>query len=145
MRARRSFAHIQRPVVDIGGLGDIKFRSKAEARYAAYLQWLVNHGQLAAWDYECRTFWFTPDLFPGRGVRRGVTSYKPDFAVYPPSPTGAIKCEWHEVKGYMDARSKTALARMERYYPDEKVVVIDSKHMAALKRQVGAIVPGWIA
>jgi hypothetical protein len=33
---------------------------------------------------------------------------------------------------------------MARYYPMEKVVVIDSKYMAALKRQVGGVVPGWL-
>lgn len=38
MKARRSFAHIQRPV----GVRGIKFRSKAEANYGAYLAWLVG-------------------------------------------------------------------------------------------------------
>jgi hypothetical protein len=73
-----------------------------------------------------------------------VTSYKPDFWVTNFLNPFVEREEWHEVKGYFDARSKTALARMARYYPGEKVVVIDSKHMAALKRQVGAVVPGWL-
>jgi hypothetical protein len=121
----------------------IRFRSKSEANYAAYLEWLHKVGQIADWQYEPRTFWFTPDAVTKGGVRRGVTSYKPDFEVVSPSLAG-LATAYHEVKGYFDARSKTALARMARYYPSEKVVVIDSKHMAALKRQVGGIVPGWM-
>ncbi len=136
MKARRSFAHIQRPV----GVHGIKFRSKAEANYGAYLTWLKSVGELTGWFYEPKTFWFTPDMVCKGGVRRGVTSYKPDFHVC----TRAGRFEWHEVKGYMDKRSKTALARMARYYPSEKVVVIDAKQMTALKRQVGGIVPGWL-
>lgn len=146
MRQRRSFAHIQRPV----GVRGIRFRSKAEANYAAYLDFLIKVGQVREWWYEPRTFWFTPDAPGARasklaGVRRGVTSYRPDFEVVTLPRRGLERDEWHEVKGYMDARSKTALARMARYYPGETVRVIDSKQMAALKRQVGGIVPGWIA
>lgn len=129
MRPRRDFSHVQRPV----GVRGIRFRSKAEANYAAYLEWLVKVRAIRAWSYEPLTFWF-------KGIRRGVVTYKPDFDVMPNVGTR----EYHEVKGYMDARSKTALARMARYFPDEKVIVIDSKHMAALKRQVSGIVPGWI-
>lgn len=137
MRARRDFSHVQRPV----GVRGIKFRSKSECNYAAYLEWLRARGVVAGWEYEHRTFWFTPGAVTKGGVRRGVTSYRPDFAVVFNPLSGH---EWHEVKGYMDARSKTALARMARYYPAEKVVVIDSKYMAALKRQVGGVVPGWL-
>lgn len=139
MRPRRSFDHIERPV----GVRGIRFRSKAEANYAAYLDWLVHVGGVQSWDYEPRTFWFTLDAVDG-GVRRGVTSYKPDFLVWQERATRGAWREWHEVKGYMDARSKTALARMKLYYPDETVIVIDSKQMAALKRQVGGVVPGWL-
>lgn len=138
---RHHFAHVQRPV----GVRDIKFRSKAEANYAAYLEWLVSIGEVAHWDYEPETFWFDPATaekynLPGKGVRRGVTSYRPDFRVRPTSKA----IQYHEVKGYLDARSRVALKRMAKYYPEEKVVVIDSKQMAALERQVGGIVPGWI-
>lgn len=138
MRARRDFSHIQRPV----GVRGIRFRSKSEANYAAYLQWLMERDQIYGWLYETATFWFTPDAVKKGGVRRGVTSYRPDFKVL--LSGRAEHAEYHEVKGYMDARSKTALARMARYYPGEKVVVIDSRFMAALKRQVGGVVPGWL-
>lgn len=145
MRPRRSFDHIERPV----GVRGIRFRSKAEARYAAYLDWLVKVGQVREWWYEPRTFWFD-DKAPGararglNGISRGVTSYKPDFEVVSTPRKNFERDEWHEVKGWMDPRSKTALSRMKLYYPDETVIVIDSRQMAALKRQVGGVVPGWL-
>lgn len=143
MRQRRSFAHIQRPV----GVRGIKFRSKAEANYGAYLEWLLSKGQISAWEYEPHTFWFTPDSMGAQaqgldGVRRGVTSYKPDFGVM--NIPGRIMHEWHEVKGFMDTRSRVALERMARYYPGQRVVVIDGPAMKALRRQVAGIVPGWL-
>ena len=139
MRPRRDFSHIERPV----GVRGIRFRSRAEARYAAYLDWLFTVRQIESWEYEPTTFWFTPDAVKG-GVRRGVTSYRPDFLVWTNRAFAGPHREWHEVKGYMDPRSQTALTRMKRYYPHETVIVIDSKQMAALKRQVGGIVPHWI-
>lgn len=152
MRARRDFSHIQRPV----GVRDIRYRSKAEANYAAYLEWLRNLGQIESWDYEPMTFWFTPGSVGAAahgldGIRRGVTSYRPDFSVFGGrhvmvagrKMTQRMR-EWHETKGFMDKRSEVALKRMALYYPEERIVVIDSKQMAALKRQVGGIVPGWI-
>lgn len=133
---RHHFAHVQRPV----GPRGIKFRSKAECNYASYLVWLVEQKQILGWSYEPHTFWFTPDVVAKGGVRRGVVSYKPDFKVNDLRSGYA----WHEVKGYMDRRSAVALLRMAKYYPTETVVVIGSKFMAALKRQVGGVVPGWL-
>lgn len=139
---RHHFAHVQRPV----GVRGIKFRSKAEANYAAYLDWLKSLRQIRDWLYEPHTFWFDPSAVAKGGVRRGVVSYKPDFMVFAAefNKFGVPTVEWHEVKGYMDVRSRVALARMAKYYPAEKVVVIDSKFMAALKKQVGKVVPGWL-
>src|SRR3954469_4520496 len=120
-RPRRSFDHIQRPV----GVRGIRYRSKMEANYAAYLSWLQKVGQIRDWDYEPTTFWFTPDSHAAcnlglNGVRRGVTSYKPDFRIRSvPTPKMPGGVEWHEVKGFADSRSRTALARMARYYPHE--------------------------
>lgn len=145
MRARRDFSHIERPV----GVRGIKFRSKMEANYAAYLEWLLSIKQIAGWDYEPMTFWFTPGSLGAAaqglaGVRRGVTSCKLDFRVRTRGPLPKGDKEWHEVKGWFDPRSRTVLKRMKLYYPEEKVIVIDSKQIAALRRQVGAVVPGWV-
>lgn len=164
MRQRRSFAHVQRPI----GVRGIRFRSKMEANYAAYLEWLLSIGQIAGWKYEPTMFWFTPQCppLPKRktkqawvwtnpahlgltGISRGRTTAVLDFSVdWRQKPTErdgrSIVGGYVEVKGYFDARSKTLLDRVRRYFPDMRLDVIDSKQMAALKRQVGGIVPGWI-
>ncbi len=130
MRPRRSFAHVKR----VNG-----YRSQMEARYAQYLDFLKKSAAVKAWEYEPKTFWFTEPTRRGlKGVRRGATSYRPDFRVEYPDG----REEWHEVKGWMSPADAAKLRRFARYYPDEKLVVIDSKYMAALRRQVGGIL-GW--
>lgn len=89
------------------------FRSSWEANYARYLNFLLRQGQIASWDYECKTFWFEQ-------IKRGTRSYTPDFYVV--FPDGHH--EWHEVKGWMDQASRTRLDRMALYYPGEIVHVI---------------------
>lgn len=92
------------------------FRSKWEHIYAKHLQFLQEKGLISSWLYEPETFWFDK-------IRRGVCSYKPDFKV--------LELDgWHywvEVKGYMDSRSKTKIARMKKYYPKERLLIIDKK------------------
>jgi hypothetical protein len=116
---------------EVGGQR-VYFRSRWEANYARYLEWLRVNGEIEKWEHEPHTFWFT-------GVKRGCVSYLPDFRVTRSS--GGI--EWHEVKGWMDARSKTVLKRMAKYHPREKLIVIDGKFYRAMCRQVAALVPGW--
>lgn len=115
---------------EIGGQR-IFFRSRWEANYARYLQWLLDVGQIAKWEHEPHTFWF-------EGIKRGCVSYLPDFRVTNLNGTH----EWHEVKGWMDARSETVLKRMVKYFPSEKVTVIREKEYNALRKQVGAMA-GW--
>lgn len=116
---------------EIGGTRKY-YRSKWEANYAYYLEWLKSKNQIADWKHEPKTFWF-------EGVKRGTVSYLPDFWVKELSG----KDSFHEVKGWMDARSKTKIARMAKYYPDVKLVVVDSKGYEALRRSVKGLVPGW--
>jgi len=91
-------------------------RSKWEYNYAWYLDFLKRHNEILDWEYEADTFWFLE-------IKRGVRSYTPDFKIY----TKNDGVEYHEVKGYMDAKSKTKLARMKKYYPSVKLVVIDKE------------------
>jgi len=116
---------------EIGGIRKY-YRSKWEANYAYYLEWLRAKGEILAWAHEPKTFWFD-------GIKRGAVSYLPDFCVTETS--GAES--YHEVKGWMDDRSKTKIKRMAKYHPDVKLIVIDSKAYAALKKTVSRIVPGW--
>lgn len=119
------------------------YRSKWEANYARYLEWLRTHGQVLSWDHEPDVFWFNqPRTVQGRrllGVKRGVVSYLPDFKVIERS--GVIR--YHEVKGWMDDRSKTKISRMRRYYPEFPLVVIDKRVYASIAKQVGAMISGW--
>lgn len=96
--------------VDIGGK---KFfsRSSWEIRYAKYLEWLKRNNQIIDWNYETETFWFP--------VKRGVTNYTPDFMVVNTDGTKSF----HEVKGWMDAKSKTKLRRMAIHHRNVNMVV----------------------
>lgn len=108
------------------------FRSQWELNYAYYLEWLKSKGQIKSWEHEPETFWFD-------GVKRGCVSYLPDFKVT--ENNGSIV--YHEVKGWMDDRSKTKIKRMAKYHPDVKLIVIDSKAYASLSKDVSGLVDGW--
>lgn len=116
---------------EIGGVSKY-YRSKWEANYAYYLQWLLEKGQIKEWLHEPVTFWF-------EGVKRGCVSYLPDFWVLENDGTEA----YHEVKGWMDDRSKTKIKRMAKYHPKVKLIVIDSKGYNSIKKSVKCLVPGW--
>lgn len=116
---------------EIGGIRKY-YRSKWEANYAYYLEWLKQGGHIASWTHEPKTFWF-------EGVKRGCVSYLPDFHVIENDGSEA----YHEVKGWMDDRSKTKIRRMAKYHPTVKLIVIESKAYAQLKKKVSGLVPGW--
>jgi hypothetical protein len=107
------------------------FRSRWEANYARYLQWLKERGDILEWEYEPETFWFEK-------IRRGVRSYLPDFRVHELNGSKPL----HEVKGWMDARSKTTLKRMAKYHPQETIILIREKDYKALSR-FSALIGGW--
>lgn len=92
----------------------IYFRSSWEKKYAEHLQALKERYEIIEWEHEPKTFWF-------EAIKRGVRSYLPDFRVHRIDGT----FYWVEVKGYMDARSKTKLKRFKKYYPEEEIIVVD--------------------
>lgn len=108
------------------------YRSRWEANYARYLQWLKEHGQIAAWEHEPETFWFD-------GIKRGCMSYLPDFRVTELSGDVA----YHEVKGWMDDRSKTKIKRMAKYHPTIRLIVIDAKEYKLIAKKMSRIILGW--
>lgn len=108
------------------------FRSRWEANYARYLQSQADAGQIICWEHEPHTFWF-------EGVKRGTVSYLPDFRVT--LMDGGI--EYHEVKGWMDARSKTTIRRMAKYHPDVVLKVIDGPLYRKLHGMCVFRIPGW--
>lgn len=94
----------------------IFFRSDWEYKFALHLQSLKSLGAIQDWDHEPQTFWFN-------AIKRGVRSYLPDFKVT------NIDGSWYfvEVKGYMDAKSRTKIKRFRKYYPEEQLIVIDKE------------------
>lgn len=93
----------------------IYFRSSWEVKFALLLQLLKERGEVIEWEHEPKVFYF-------EGIKRGITNYTPDFLVCWPSG----KQTWVEVKGYMDAKSKTKIKRFAKYFPDETLEVMDS-------------------
>ena len=116
---------------EIGGIKKY-YRSRWEANYARYLQWLKERGEIINWAHEPKTFWFD-------GVKRGTVSYLPDFCVTENNGTEV----YHEVKGWMDKRSLTKLKRMKKYHPTVKLIVIASKEYKSISSAVSKIIKDW--
>lgn len=106
----------------------IFFRSSWEYKFAVYLQVLKNKKKIADWAHEPETFWF-------EGIRRGCTSYKPDFRI--DNFDGSR--EWLEVKGYYDAKSLTKIKRFRKYFPTEKLRLIDAKWFKANSKKLAIL------
>ena len=117
--------------VEIGGQ-KLFARSIWESNYARYLEWQKSIGEIQSWEHEPHTFWFD-------NIKRGVRSYLPDFRVVLKS--GAV--EWHEVKGWMDAKSATKIKRMAKYHPKETLRVFSAPWFKAAASNLASIVPGW--
>jgi len=121
------YANIQRGDYECSK-GSVYFRSKWEANYALFLDYLVEKGEIKSWEYEA-------DVFMFEEIKLGTRSYRPDFKVF--NDNGSF--EYHEVKGYMDSKSKTKLKRMAKYYPEVKLILIDSGYYNDLKKKMGKI------
>lgn len=113
-------------------LGGLYVRSAWEANYARYLNWLKANKQIAGWEYEPHTFIF-------HGETRGAITYTPDFRItYPGGRT-----EYVEIKGWMDAKSKSRHKKMAKYYPGVVLIMITEKEYRTIERQVSSLIPGW--
>lgn len=115
-------------------IGDEKkyYRSKWEANYARYLEYLKKQKAIKDWKHEPKTFWF-------ENIKRGTRSYLPDFQVF--RNDGAHY--WVEVKGHMDQKSKTKISRFRKYYPEETLVVIDSCWFKENNSKMKLVCRGW--
>ena len=117
-----TYSRCKRGYYEIPGRGNLFFRSKWEANYALYLEFLKQHDQIISWEYEVKEFEFP--------VKKGVRFYKPDFFII----TSNHKEEHHEVKGWMDDKSKTKIKRMRIYHPKVKLIVIGESEYKALEK-----------
>jgi predicted nuclease of restriction endonuclease-like RecB superfamily len=113
-------------------LGGLYVRSRWEANYARYLNWLVSIKQIAKWEYEPDEFEFVP-------IKRGNRFYIPDFKV----TNNNASIEYHEVKGWMDKDSAVKLKRMSKFYPQITVKVIDRIAYKSLANEVRRFIAGW--
>lgn len=116
---------------NIGGY-DKYYRSRWEANYARYLEFLKQNGEIKNWFHEPKTFWF-------EDILRGCRSYLPDFLVINKDNSE----EYHEVKGWMDDKSKTKLKRMDKYYPNIKIVLIQEAWFKENSAKLKPIIKGW--
>ena len=116
--------------VVIGGQR-IYARSNWESNCAAYFQFLKEKGKIYDWRHEPETYWFL-------AIKRGVRSFLPDFRIT------NLDGSWYvvEVKGWLDSKSKTKLARMKKYYPQIEVKVIGAKEYEAICTW-SSIIPEW--
>ena len=126
-RSNGSYQNVQRGEYECSK-GRMWFRSKLEADYALYLDFLVKQKDIKRWEYEAKNFEFP--------VKHGTTQYKPDFQITENSGT----IHYEETKGRMDSRSKTKLRRMARYFPDIKVILITQKEFNEIKRSLGKLI-----
>lgn len=108
------------------------FKSSWERNYARFLEWQKSKGMLLDWEYEPDTFWFEK-------IKRGCRSYLPDFKITWMDGTH----EYHEIKGWLDAKSNTKLKRMALYYPAVRVTLINKKCYKNLEALVSRMVPDW--
>lgn len=107
------------------------FRSAWEANYARYLNFLIDNNEIKSWEFEPETFWF-------KDIKRGCRSYTPDFKI----TNNNDEIEWHEVKGWMDKKSKTKLKRMKKYHPNIQIIVIGEDEYKAISKWK-AMIPNW--
>lgn len=108
------------------------FRSRWEANYARYLQKRKDAGEIREWLHEEDVFTFPADLF-------GASCYLPDFKVI--TKDGAV--EYHEVKGWMDSRSKAQIAKMAQHFSSVTLIVIDGKKYRAIAKKLSDKIEGW--
>lgn len=107
------------------------FRSSMEANVARYLEWLLLNGVIHSWLYEPQTFEFP--------IKRGNKYYVPDFKVIHADGSH----EWWETKGYMDNDSRIRIKRFRKFYPDEKLIVVDWDQYKAIERDIKPMIPNW--
>ena len=113
-------------------IGDrrVYFRSAWEANYARHLNAQKASGAISDWEYEPFTFSLEANEPP--------YSATPDFLVR--FPDG--RSEFHEVKGWLDERSKRQLRLLSEQHGALCLVLIDSKVYSRLKADV-ATAEGW--
>lgn len=120
--------------VTVGGQ-ECYFRSAWEYNYACYLEWIRTKGLIASWEHEPQKFNFRDKYKSGEG------SYWPDFKVNNLNGT----YEWHEVKGWLNPKSKQKIVRFHKQFPDEPQTIIISGDWFKRNYNTQRLIPGWLS
>ena len=107
-------------------------KSNWERRYALYLSLMLKYKHITDYWYEPETFYF-------KGIKRGTNNYKPDWKVLFPSGN----FEFIEVKGYLDAKSATKIKRMAKYFPEIKLRVVGSDWFKSNALMLKKVIKDW--
>lgn len=110
------------------------FKSAWEINYARWLQWLKDDKQILDWEYE-------PEFFHFKTIKKGTKCYVVDFRIKLLNGT----LEYHEVKGYMDPKSRTKLKRFLKFYPHLSLKLVTGAWFKKYQDQLKAIIPEWIS
>jgi len=108
------------------------FKSRWELKWAHFLEYQKQKGLICGWDYEPKPVFEFP-------VKRGCIDYLPDFVLYFSDKVW----QYHEVKGFMDQRSRTKLKRMAKYHPKVYIRVVKRKDIQHIGKTLGLQIPGW--
>jgi hypothetical protein len=68
-----------------------------------------------------------------------VVSYLPDFKVTDLNET----YYWVEVKGFMDAKSRTKIKRFKKYFPQETLLVVSKNWFKTNSKKLKGIIKEW--
>lgn len=123
-----SFANVQSGDYECSK-GLVYFRSKWESNYALYLDFLVKNGYIKDWEYEVDNFFFDK-------IKMGTKSYRPDFKVW--NKDGSFY--YVEIKGYFDAKSKTKMKRMKKYFPHIKVELVEKAGYVDMMKKMSGLI-----
>jgi len=113
-------------------LGNVYFRSRWEANWARYLNFLLQNRIIKKWDFE-------PETFEFHDIKKGNRFYTPDFRVV----LSDDRVVYHEVKGWMTPKSETKIKRFRKRYPNHQLEVVDRVRYRAIARQLGNYLPNW--
>jgi hypothetical protein len=119
---------------DVGGQ-TVSFKSLWEYNYACYLQFLKEKKSIKDWEYEPIRFSYKEHY------ERGPYDYLPDYRVT--HLDGST--EWHEVKGYMNSKSRSKIKRFEKHFKEEGIVLIIDKEFFKSAKKYRLLIPGWLS
>lgn len=110
------------------------FRSRWEANYARYLNYLISIGEpILKWEYE-------PERFNFSKVRTKPYYYTPDFCII----FTDNHREYHEIKGWDYGNGQKARRRFRKYFPQHRLILRNKVWYSSLfKKGVDKVIPNW--